>query len=132
MKIEKTTFDMAIVPAIYLGLGVFCGNSKIISYFPNTKSSGILASSVLSSITALASAKIFDEDDVKRRTSVILTSALSSIFIPFIAKKLQGIEAPSGYGNFFAVQAIAFTVMENFRETDWIGEQPQDCVETPS
>jgi len=126
MKIEQKTFDMAVVPAIYLGLGFLAGRKKIISYFPNTTATGLIISSAISATTAIASACLFKEDDTKRRTAVIFSSALSVVFLPEVIKKLYNIEKPSGYSKFFVAQALTYVFLENFRDSSWIGAQPQE------
>jgi hypothetical protein len=126
MKIEQKTFDMAVVPAIYLGLGFLAGRKKIISYFPNTTATGLILSSEISATTAIASACLFKEDSAKRRTALIFSSALSVVLLPEVIKKLYNIEKPSGYPKFFVAQALTYVFLENFRNSDWVEVQPQD------
>ena len=54
MKIEQKTFDMTLVPAVYLSLGLLCGTKKLVAYFPHTATKGLVASSAISSTTAIA------------------------------------------------------------------------------
>ena len=126
MKIKEKTFDMELVPAVYLSLGLLCGTKKFITYFPNTVSKGLVASSAISAATATASACLFKEDSAKRRTAVIFSSALSVVFLPEAIKKLYNIEKPSGYPKFFVAQALTYVFLENFRDSSWIGVQPQE------
>jgi len=128
MKIEQKTFDMALVPAVYLSLGLLCGTKKLITYFPNTTTKGLVASSAISATTAIASACLFKEDSAKRRTALIFSSALSVVLLPEAIKKLYNIEKPSGYPKFFVAQALTYVFLENFRDSSWIGVQPQDDV----
>tara|TARA_B100001939_G_C16802586_1_gene556316 strand:- start:67 stop:441 length:375 start_codon:yes stop_codon:yes gene_type:complete len=124
MKIERQIFDMAVVPAIYLGLGFLAGRKKIISYFPNTTSKGLMASSAISATTAIASACLFKENDTKRKTALVFLSALSVVLLPEAIKKLYNIEKPSGYPKFFVAQALTYAFLENFRDSSFV--QPQD------
>lgn len=124
MKIKQKTFDMALVPAIYLGLGFLAGIKKIISYFPNTTARGLIVSSVISAITAIAGACLFKEDDTKKRTALIFSSALSVVLLPEAIKNLYNIEKPSGYPKFFVAQALTYVFLENFRDSSIV--QPQD------
>ena len=124
MKIERQKFDMALVPAVYLSLGLLCGTKKLISYFPNTTSKGLMASSAISAATAISSACLFKEDSRKRRTAVIFSSALSVVLLPEAIKKLYNIEKPSGYPKFFVAQALTYVFLENFRDSSFV--QPQD------
>ena len=128
MKIERKTFDMAVVPAIYLGLGLLAGRKRIISYFPNTTTKGLVASSTISALTAIASASLFKEDgnNAKRRTAVIFSSALSVVLLPEIIKNLYNIKKPSGYPKFFVAQASTYVFLENFRDSSFV--QPQDEI----
>ena len=126
MQIEQKTFDMTLVPAVYLSLGLLCGTKKLITYFPNTTSKGLMASSAISASTAIASACLFKEDSAKRRTAVIFSAALSVVFLPEAIKKLYNIEKPSGYPKFFVAQALTYVFLENFRDSSWIGVQPQE------
>lgn len=126
MKIEQKTFDMALVPAVYLSLGLLCGTKKLITYFPNTTSKGLMASSAISATTAIASAFLFKEDSAKRRTALIFSSALSVVLLPEAIKKLYNIEKPSGYPKFFVAQALTYVFLENFRDSSWVDVQPQD------
>lgn len=126
MKIEQKTFDMALVPAVYLSLGLLCGTKKLITYFPNTTTKGLVASSAISATTAIASACLFKEDSAKRRTALIFSSALSVVLLPEAIKKLYNIEKPSGYPKFFVAQALTYVFLENFRDSNWVEIQPQD------
>lgn len=126
MKIERQTFDMALVPAVYLSLGLLCGTKKLITYFPNTTTKGLVASSAISAATAIASACLFKEDSAKRRTALIFSSALSVVLLPEAIKKLYKIEKPSGYPKFFVAQALTYVFLENFRDSSWVEVQPQD------
>ena len=124
MKIERQTFDMTLVPAVYLSLGLLCGTKKLITYFPNTTSKGLVASSAISATTAIASACLFKEVETKRRTVLIFSSALSVVLLPEAIKKLYNIEKPSGYPKFFVAQALTYVFLENFRDSSFV--QPQD------
>jgi hypothetical protein len=48
------------------------------------------------------------------------------VFLPEAIKKLYNIEKPSGYPKFFVVQALTYVFLENFRDSSWIGVQPQE------
>jgi hypothetical protein len=128
MKIEQNTFDMTLVPAVYLSLGLLCGTKKLVTYFPNTTTKGLVASSAISTATAIASACLFKEDSAKRRTALIFSSALSVVLLPEAIKKLYNIEKPSGYPKFFVAQALTYVFLENFRDSSWVEVQPQDNV----
>jgi hypothetical protein len=128
MKIEQKTFDMTLVPTVYLSLGLLCGTKKLITYFPNTTTKGLVASSAISTATAIASACLFKEDSAKRRTALIFSSALSVVLLPEAIKKFYNIEKPSGYPKFFVAQALTYVFLENFRDSSWVEVQPQDNV----
>ena len=73
-----------------------------------------------------ASACLFKEDSAKRRTALIFSWALSVVLLPEAIKKLYNIKKSSGYPKFFVAQALTYVFLENFRDSSWIGVQPQE------
>lgn len=94
MKVGSKYFnkrDLLEVP-IFAALAFFAGSKRLIQYFPKTTASGLLLSTSIGSVTAIASKKYAGkkETELMRGCRVIAAFSLSSIiFAPAAAKLLK-------------------------------------------
>lgn len=94
MKIDNKYFDKRdfLELSLFVGLAFFAGSKRLIKYFPNTTASGLLLSTSVGSVTAIASKKYAGkkETELMRGCRVIAAFSLSSIILaPTVAKLLK-------------------------------------------